>query len=117
VLDGVLNFGALSAFSVHSASYPGFESRYENSRMPPDFSAETKPRGLSARLMYLLLVEAMGSYSTAWNGAGDWSQGRSLWTMDYPASDRHFSAPCVGFLTPQLHARFGRAARQPRRDG
>ena len=26
-----------------------------------------------------------------WNRYGDWREGRSYWTMDYPRSDRHFS--------------------------
>ena len=98
VLAGVLLFGVLSAFQRPFREYPGFE--YENFEIPPDFQEKTE--WAFARLMYPPFGGSMGSYR-GWNWGGDWTQGRSFWTMDYPRSDRHFSA-ALRRLT-RIHAR------------
>ena len=65
--------------------YPGVE--HENFPIPPDYQEKTE--WVFARLMYPP-VAGNGYYS--WRNNGDWTQGRSNWTIDYPSSDRHFSA-------------------------
>ncbi len=64
--------------------YPGVE--YPEFETPPDWQEKTE--WAFARLMY----------PPGWNDGyrgrfdGDWRQGLSLWTQDYPRADRHFSA-------------------------
>lgn len=58
--------------------YPGWE--YENFPLPPDFADRSE--WTFARLMYPPV--AFGRW-----GRGDWTQGDSNWTTDYPRSDRH----------------------------
>ena len=63
--------------------YPGVE--YPEFETPPDWQEKTE--WAFARLMY----------PPGWNDGyrgrfdGDWRQGLSLWTQDYPRADRHFS--------------------------
>jgi len=70
--------GVVSAFQRPWREYPGFE--YSNFPVPPD--SQEKTEWVFARLMYPPV------YGYRY---GDWTRGRSLWTMDYPRSDRHFS--------------------------
>ncbi len=65
--------------------YPGFE--YENFPLPEDW--KTPGEWAFARLMY---PPANGG-GRGWRrrGGGDWRQGYSNWTIDYPRSDRHLS--------------------------
>src|ERR1035441_6932177 len=58
--------------------YPGVE--HENFPIPPDYQEKTE--WAFARLMY---PPTRGN--NYWQGI-DWTQGRSNWTIDYPASDR-----------------------------
>jgi hypothetical protein len=74
--------------------YPGME--YENFPLPPDYREKTE--WAFARLMY---PPVAGGYY--WRGSGNWTEGRSNWTIDYPRSDRHFSA-ALRRLT-RIHAR------------
>ena len=74
--------------------YPGME--YEKFPLPPDYQEKTE--WAFARLMYP--PWAGGFY---WRGSGDWTQGRSNWTIDYPRSDRHLSA-AIRRLT-RIHVR------------
>src|SRR5690349_18399989 len=64
--------------------YPGVE--HENFPLPPDY--QEKSEWVFARLMY---PPSGGGYYS-WRSYGDWTQGRSNWTIDYPSSDRHFAA-------------------------
>jgi len=76
--------------------YPGVE--HESFPLPPDY--QDKAEWAFARLMY----PAIGGYGFySWRYGGDWTQGRSNWTIDYPSSDRHFAA-AVRRLT-RVHAR------------
>jgi hypothetical protein len=78
------------AFQRPFKQYPGVE--YETFELPanPTYTAEWT----FARLMY----------PPGWNDGyrgrfdGDWRQGMSLWTQDYPRADRHFSE-ALGRLT------------------
>ena len=78
VLAGILALG-ITYGQRPWREYPGFE--YENFPIPPDYQEKTE--WLFARLMYPPIYG---------NRLGDWRQGHSHWTMDYPRSDRHFSA-------------------------
>jgi hypothetical protein len=69
----------MHAFQRPWREYPGFE--YTNFPIPPDYQEKTE--WAFARLMY----PPVQGYRL-----GDWTQGKSFWTMDYPRSDRHFSA-------------------------
>ena len=77
--------------------YPGFE--YEGFPLPPDYQEKTE--WVFARLMY----PPVNGYGFRYRrfGGGDWTQGVSFWTMDYPRSDRHF-VRAVRRLT-RVHAR------------
>jgi hypothetical protein len=87
--------------------YPGVE--YENFPIPKDYQEKTE--WVFARLMY----PPIGPYfrgtrlypdlipTPGFAFLGDWRLGSSNWTMDYPRSDRHFSA-ALRRLT-RIHAR------------
>jgi hypothetical protein len=62
--------------------YPGFE--HEGFSLPPDWSEPGE--FVFGRLMY-----PSYSYGGRWRNRGDWRQGYSTWTIDYPASDRNFA--------------------------
>ncbi|HUJ21638.1 MAG TPA: DUF4159 domain-containing protein [Bryobacteraceae bacterium] len=75
--------GVLYAFQHPFRQYPGVE--YTNFELPPNWQEKTE--WVFARLMF----------PPGWNDGyrgrfdGDWRQGLSLWTQDYPRADRHFS--------------------------
>ncbi len=78
--------------------YPGRE--YEDFELPKDWQEKTE--WVFARLMYPPSSSDYG-YGRRRGGGGDWSQGRSSWTTDYPRADRHF-VQAVRRLT-RLHVR------------
>jgi len=78
-VSGFLLFSVAYALQRPWREYPGFE--YEAFPIPPDYQEKTE--WLFARLMYPPVYG---------NRFGDWREGHSHWTMDYPRSDRHFSA-------------------------
>src|SRR5579863_10593707 len=63
--------------------YPSVEYGY--APLPPDWQEKTE--FAFARLMYP--PGANDGYRGRFDG--DWRQGLSLWTQDYPRADRHFS--------------------------
>ncbi len=65
--------------------YNGVEYRIGDISLPPDFQAKTE--WAFARLMY------PPGPNDGYRGrfSGDWRQGLSLWTQDFPRADRHFS--------------------------
>ena len=93
VACGALLLGAGYAWQRPFREYPGIE--YENFTLPPDYQEKTE--WVFARLMY----PPIPGYG--WRSRGDWTQGVSNWTIDYPRSDRHFSA-ALRRLT-RVHAR------------
>ena len=97
--SGILAAGAIYAIQPFR-EYPGVE--YTNFPVPPDFQEKTE--WVFARLMY----PPVNRYYGGFEFLGDWRQGASNWTMDYPRSDRHFSA-ALRRLT-RVHAR---SAEQP----
>lgn len=90
-----LFIGTLLAFQRPFHQFPGVE--YEDFETPSDWQESTE--WAFARLMY----------PPGWNDGykgrfdGDWRQGLSLWTQDYPRADRHFSL-ALRRLT-RIHAR------------
>ncbi len=89
---------ALYAFQRPFREYPGVE--YENFQLPPDY--REKAEFVIARLMYPPTARGIGG-GYGFRGSGDWREGFSIWTQDYPRADRHFSE-AVRRLT-RLHIR------------
>jgi hypothetical protein len=81
-----LLLGVVLAFQQPFREYPGVE--YEQFPLPPDYRQPSE--WAFARLMYPPMMGGFGRrYGRRY--AGDWTQGSSSWTTDYPRSDRHFS--------------------------
>ncbi|MGH9666587.1 MAG: DUF4159 domain-containing protein, partial [Bryobacteraceae bacterium] len=83
-IGGAIAFlGTLYAFQRPFHQYPGVE--YRRFELPPGW--QDKAEWAFARLMF----------PPGWNDGyrgrfdGDWREGLSLWTQDYPRADRHFS--------------------------
>ena len=74
---------ALYAFQKPFREYPGLE--YSKFPIPPDY--QDKSEWVFARLMY----PPVGRYYGGVAFTGNWKDGASNWTMDYPRSDRHIS--------------------------
>ncbi|MGJ5817335.1 DUF4159 domain-containing protein [Paludibaculum fermentans] len=79
---GILGVGLVCAYQKPFREFPGFEN--ENDPLPSDYAE--KSEWVFARLMY----PPVGGFRFR-RGGGDWSQGNSFWTMDYPRADRHFA--------------------------
>ena len=73
----------LCAFQRPFRQFPGVE--YENFELTPDW--QQNGEWTFARLMFP--PGANDGYAGRFDG--DWRQGLSLWTQDYPRADRHFS--------------------------
>lgn len=85
----------LGAWQRPFREYPGIE--YNTFPLPPDYREKTE--WAFARLMY---PQAYGGRGFR-NRNGDWREGNSMWTQDYPRADRHFSQ-AIRRLT-RLHSR------------
>jgi hypothetical protein len=94
-LGGLLLLGALYAADKPWREYPGLE--YSHYPIPPDYREKTE--WAFARLMYPPVSPWRGGF----NFAGDWREGGTNWTMDYPRSDRHLSAALRRLA--RIHAR------------
>ncbi len=70
--------------------YPGFE--YSDFPLPADW--QVPGEWAFARLMYPPFTGFGGGFGRGFRrrGFGDWREGYSNWTIDYPRSDRHLSA-------------------------
>ncbi len=95
---------ALAAFQRPFREFPSRE--YEQFPLPPDWQEKTE--WVFARLMYPPAAYSgygfgYRGYGRRGGGWGDWTQGRSSWTTDYPRSDRHFTL-AVRRLT-RVHSR------------
>jgi hypothetical protein len=92
---GFAFLGALCAFQKPFRQYRGVE--YSNFELTPDWQEHSE--WVFARLMF------PPGPNDGYRGRfdGDWRQGLSLWTQDYPRADRHF-AQAVRRLT-RLHVR------------
>ncbi len=81
---GFLALSAVYAFQRPFREYPGIE--YNTVPLPSDYQEKTE--WAFARLMYPQAgVRGFGFR----RGGGDWREGNSMWTQDYPRADRHFS--------------------------
>jgi hypothetical protein len=80
---GLAFVGALCAFQRPFREFPGVE--YTSFERPPDWQEKTE--FAFARLMF------PGGWNDGYRGRfdGDWRQGYTLWTQDFPRADRHFS--------------------------
>ena len=82
----LLTFGSAFAWQKAWREYPG----QDNIEIPPDYQEKTE--WVFARLMYPPYTGAIhgrGPRGGYWPGG--WKQGRSSWTTDYSAADRHVS--------------------------
>lgn len=85
VLAAFCAVSTLLAFQKPFRQYPGVE--YFQFEVPPDAS---EPGEFSfARLMFPGGGPGVDGYYPRFQG--DWRQGLSLWTQDYPRADRHFA--------------------------
>jgi hypothetical protein len=83
VVIALLLLGALAAFQRPFREFPGNE--YNDFPLPRDW--QDKSEWAFGRLMY-----PPANYGRrGFRNRGDWTQGSSSWTTDYPRSDRHFS--------------------------
>ena len=82
----VVAIGALYGFQRPFRQYPGVE--YDNFPLPADY--QTPSEFVFARLMYPTTRRGIGG-GYGFRGSGDWREGFSIWTQDYPRADRHFS--------------------------
>jgi hypothetical protein len=89
---------SLYAFQRPFRQYPGVE--YDNFPLPQNYREQTE--FVFARLMYPPTPRGIGQ-GYGFRGGGDWREGFSIWTQDYPRADRHFSE-AVRRLT-RLHIR------------
>ena len=92
---GFAFLGALYAFQRPFHQFPGVE--YSNFEVPPDWAQNGE--WTFARLMFP--PGPLDGYRGRFDG--DFRQGLSLWTQDYPRADRHFSR-AVQRLT-RIHVR------------
>ncbi|HWE49761.1 MAG TPA: DUF4159 domain-containing protein [Bryobacteraceae bacterium] len=89
---------SLLAFQRPFRQYPGVE--YDIFPLPADYREPAE--FVFARLMYPPTRRGIGG-GYGFRGNGDWREGSSIWTQDYPRADRHF-AEAVRRLT-RLHIR------------
>jgi hypothetical protein len=88
----LVSAGAALLSSVFAAKrpfrvYPSMEP-YDDVELPPDFNDQSE--WVFARLMYPQHPRArFGGYRRF--GGGDWREGGTSWTQDYPRADRHFA--------------------------
>ena len=88
-LAGSLAFvSRLAAFQMPWRVYVSLEG-YDDIPVPPDYQEKTE--WIFARLMYPVHPFARFSRRGFGFGGGDWRQGGTSWTQDYPRADRHFS--------------------------
>ena len=97
-VGGVALVAALFAYQRPFRVYPSMEP-YDDIPLPADY--QEKSEWVQARLMYPQHPNARFG-RRRW-GVGDWTQGGTSWTQDYPRADRHF-ATALRRLT-RVHAR------------
>ena len=95
LLLGLFALTALYAFQKPFREYPGME--YNTFPRPADYQEKTE--WAFARLMY----PQGGQRGFGFRRGGDWREGYTMWTQDYPRADRHF-AQAMRRLT-RIHTR------------
>ena len=86
LLAGIAFVTVLCAFQRPFRVYRSMEA-YDNIQLPADWREKTE--WVFARLMYPQHPYARFGRWTA--AAGDWTDGGTSWTQDYPRADRHFA--------------------------
>ncbi len=81
----LLSLGLLQAFQKPFRQYSGVEYGLGSIALPSDWNVPSE--FVFARLMYPNGGPMDGYYPRF---QGDWREGLSLWTQDYPRADRHF---------------------------
>lgn len=82
----LLTLGSALAVQMPWREYPG----QNNAPVPPDYQEKTE--WVFARLMYPPFAGSVnGRGRRGGFGGGNWKNGRSSWTTDYSAADRHVS--------------------------
>ena len=99
---GLAALTTLYALQRPFREYPGIE--YNTFPLPQDYQEKTE--WVFARLMYPQAYGYGGGFR--YRRGGDWREGNSMWTQDYPRADRHFSE-AIRRLT-RIHVR---SAEQP----
>jgi hypothetical protein len=83
IAAGIGALGTAYSFQKEFREYPGME--YNNFPVPPD---GLRPAEFAfARLMY---PENNFTFGFGRRSRGDWREGYTYWTQDYPRADRHF---------------------------
>jgi hypothetical protein len=87
---GILAVSLLSSFVVFGAvpefrEYPGAEYLLGEIRLPSDWDEQAE--WTFARLMY-----AENTCPVRFRRGGDWAEGGTSWTIDYPRGDRHIAS-------------------------
>jgi hypothetical protein len=82
---GIAFITALYAYQRPFRVYQSMEG-YDDIPLPPDY--QDRAEWIFARLMYPQHPEAR--FSRWRNRVGDWREGGTSWTQDYPRADRHF---------------------------
>lgn len=95
---GLFALGSVWAFRSPFREFPGVEYRVGDVPLPSDWQEKTE--FVFARLMYPPSRYGRGGFRFR---GGDWTEGFSIWTQDYPRADRHF-APALRRLT-RIHVR------------
>src|SRR5260370_25609433 len=75
----------LGAYQMPFREYPGQE--YSNFPLPSDYKQPSE--FVFARLMYPDGRGGFGGFGRGRFSRGDWREGYTNWTNDYPRSDRH----------------------------
>jgi hypothetical protein len=86
VAAAVATVAALFAYQRPFRVYQSMEP-YDDIQLPPDYQEKTE--WVQARLMYPQHPNAR--FSRRWGGRGDWREGGTSWSQDYPRADRHFA--------------------------
>jgi len=86
---GIILLTALCASQQPFRVYPSLEP-YDDVSLPDDW--RDKAEWIFGRLMYPNHPNArFGRYARFYGGRGDWREGHTSWTQDYPRADRHFA--------------------------
>src|SRR5882757_5716524 len=86
-LSSLLCLGTLFAFQKPFRQYNGVEHYIGELPLPPDWKEPGE--FVFARVMFPGGGPRIDGYYPRFQG--DWREGMSLWTQDYPPADRHFS--------------------------
>jgi len=89
LLIGLLTLASVSAVYAFQKPFRVYRSMeaYDDIPLPPDYREPSE--FVFARLMYP--QHPFSRFSRRRFGSGDWREGGTSWTQDYPRADRHFA--------------------------